>query len=77
MNETEKKGLIEDLRVIGEMLTIHDNSIFQLLASVNVLKSILIEAGITSEEKILTHVNVELKKIQTEVEKYLSQEDPK
>lgn len=77
MNENEKKGLIEDLRVIGEMLTIHDNSIFQLLASVNVLKSILIEAGITSEEKILTHVNVELKKIQTEVEKYLSQEDPK
>lgn len=56
---------------IAEMLGVHDTSIFQLLASFNTLKAVLIENKITTEKEIAEISKREMKKIQLEITKFI------
>ncbi len=60
----EKEGLIEDLNAIGNLLTSHDQSIFQIVATVNVLQRTLVDAGITTNEKLKEGISKEVERMQ-------------
>lgn len=68
--QEEKDGLGEDLNAIGNLLASHDQSIFQVIATVNVIQRILVESKIATNEVLKGKISEEVKRMQ---ELYLSQ----
>ena len=68
--QEEKEGLNEDLNAIGNLLASHDQSIFQVIATVNVVQRILVENGTTTNELLKSKISEEVKRMQ---ELYLAQ----
>lgn len=64
LTATEKEALSNDLELIGQVIGTHDQSIFQLIASVNAMQSLAIEKGQYTQEEILKQTEKEVKKIQ-------------
>lgn len=68
--QEEKDGLGEDLNAIGNLLASHDQSIFQVIATVNVIQRILVESKITTNDVLKSKISEEVKRMQ---ELYLAQ----
>lgn len=76
MTKDEKFNLACDLFMLSNSIQSHDESLFHMIASVSVLKSLLIEAGIVTEEKYGDLIATELDKILDMIKKH-TEEDKK
>ncbi len=70
--QEEKEGLSEDLNAIGNLLASHDQSIFQVIATVNVIQRLLVDNGITTNDLLKAKISDEVKRMQ---DLYLEQLD--
>lgn len=77
--QEEKVALIEDITNIGNLIASHDNSIFQLIAAINVVQKTLVEKGVSTNEELRTNIKQEIEKMQAiyleELKKVTDQEN--
>lgn len=62
--QEEKGALIEDITNIGNLIASHDNSIFQLIAAINVVQRTLVEKGVSTNDELRAGIKAEIEKMQ-------------
>jgi len=69
--KTETKITIEDLekdtQLLGNVLQQHDQSIFQMIASLNAIQSILIEKDLCEEKDLIDKTKIEAEILQKKI----------
>jgi len=74
---TEKynqEEIIKDIQLLGNVVQQHDQSIFQMIASLNAMQAIIIEKEICTEEDLINKTQEEAKKLQEKIMEMVNKE---
>jgi len=77
MTEYNKEEVIKDIQLLGNVVQQHDQSIFQMIASLNAMQTILIESEICKEEDLINKTQEEAKKLQEKIMDMVNKEKEK
>lgn len=65
--EISQEELIQDLQTIGNVVQQHDQSIFQIIASLNAIQAVLLEKEVCTEEGMSEATQKEAKILQEKI----------
>jgi len=86
MTEYNQEEIIKDIQLLGNVVQQHDQSIFQMIASLNAMQAILIEKDLCTEKDLIDKTQDEAKVLQEKImdmvnkekeEKEEAKEEPK
>jgi len=67
MTEINQEEIIKDIQLLGNVVQQHDQSIFQMIASLNAMQAILIEKDLCTEKDLIDKTQEEAKVLQTKI----------
>ena len=65
--EITQEELVQDLQTIGNVVQQHDQSIFQIIASLNAIQSILLDKDLCQEKDLTDATQTEAKVLQDKI----------
>ena len=66
-SEISSEQLIQDIQLLGNVVQQHDQSIFQMIASLNAIQSVMLSKSICTEEEISEATQAEAKTLQEKI----------
>ncbi len=67
MTEYNQEEIIKDIQLLGNVVQQHDQSIFQMIASLNAMQAILIEKDLCNEKDLTDKTQEEAKILQEKI----------
>jgi len=67
MTEINQEEIIKDIQLLGNVVQQHDQSIFQMIASLNAMQAILIEKDLCTEKDLIDKTQEEAKVLQAKI----------
>ncbi len=67
MTEYNQEEIVKDIQLLGNVVQQHDQSIFQMIASLNAMQAILIEKDLCTEKDLIDKTQDEAKILQTKI----------